>query len=303
MSYLPPGMDQSGLTAIASALGTPDAISAYLLQSQFPFQMGIQQAQADTATNIANQQFGFGQQGRGIQQGALNREQQYLPQQQGLANQLIGLQGQDLGIQRQRLGLSREQLGLQGQGLDITERGERQQADIANRGAWSSGTARGATNTSGFRSGLGDIQNNLANQLQQLGLSRQGLGIQGRGLDLSGQGLDISQQRIGIGQQQSDIGYALRQGGLSDQQAQLGLAGQEAQAGLTNQLGQIGVDQLMGQQGVYGNISNQLIGAAQRAPGFAGQGGAISGAQPNSSPVQPRVGGRNNTPGGAGPVF
>ncbi len=289
MSYLPPGLDQSGLTGIASALGTPDAISSYLLQSQFPFQMGIQQAQADTASQIANQQFGFGQQGRAIQAGGIARQQGYLPQEQGIANQLIGLQGQDLGIQRQRLGLSREQLGLQGQGLDITERGERQQADITNRGAWSSAAARGATNTSGFRSGLGDIQNTLANQLAQLGLSRQGLGIQGRGLDLSGQGLDISQQRLGLGQQQSDISYALRAGGLNDQMAGLGLSGQEAQAGLTNQLGQINVNQLMGQQGVYGNIANQLIGASQRAPGFAGQGGAVSGVQPNSSPNLPSL--------------
>ncbi len=196
----------------------------------------------------------------------------------------MGLQGQDLGIERQRL-------GLQGQGLDITPQQEQQQADIARRGAWSGATARGATNTSGFRQGLGDISQNLQNQLAQLSLGRQGLG-------LSGQGLDIQGQRLGIEGQQQDISNRLSEGGLADQMAQLGLSGQQAQNTLQNELGQAGINQATGDvNSLFGQLAG-LTGAAAGAPGFAGQAFGIGGQvtptpapvgapPPNQSPLAP----------------
>ncbi len=274
MTFLPPGFGDPGQNAGVGV--TPGLVNQLQQQPFVNWDLGILQQQQGQTDTMAQQAFANNQGRLGIERGAVGREQAALPQEQGLANQLIGLSGQDLGIQRQ-------QLGIQGQSLDITQTQEQQQADIARRGAWSSGAARGATNTSGFRQGLGDISNNLANQMAQLGLSRQGLGLQGQGLDIQG-------QRLGIEQKQSDINYGLQSGSLADQVAQLGIQGTENQQQLQNSLAGAGINALTGGvnvlQGAYGNSA---AGAAA-VPGQIGAAPPPAPTQPppNSSPlVQP----------------
>ncbi len=272
---LPPGV-----TDLGTALGAPGLINSYLGNAQTGFGFGQAQAADDLATQLANQQFGITNQQLGIEQGGLNRQQQYLPQSEGLQKQLLGLQGQELGI-------SRQQLGLQGQGLDITQRQEQGQADIATRGQWSSGAARGATNTSGFRQGLGDIQSNLGNQLAQLGLSRQGLGLQGQGLDIQG-------QRLGIEGQQQDISNRLQEGGLADQLAQLGVGREQAGLSQQNAIQAAGVNQFNTDMGLYFSDLGSLSQTAGQGPNFAGQAFGIGGTQ--QAPVGP-----GTTPGNVNP--
>ncbi len=230
--------------------------------------LGLLQQQQGFTDTQAQQAFANAQGRLGIQRGALGREATALPQEHNLANQLLGLSGQDLGLQRQ-------QLGIRGQSLDITQQGEQQAADVAKRGAWSSGTARGATNTQGFRQGLGDINTNLQNQLAQLGLSRQGLGLQGQGLDIQG-------QRLGIEQQQSNLNYGLQQGSLADQLAGLNISGTEIGQQLANSQQGSAINALTGGanvlQGAYGN-------SAAGAAAVPGQIGSAPPAPPNSSPL------------------
>ncbi len=268
---LPPGFGDPNQWTDPSGAGVIPQLLA-LAQSQ-PF-VGADfntLAGQESFTDTQAQQAFQNAQGRlGIQRGALGRESAALPQEHSLANQLLGLSGQDLGIQRQ-------QLGIQGKSLDITQQQEQQQADIANRGQWSSGTARGATNTSGFRSGLGDISNNLANQMAQLGLSRQGLGLQGQGLDIQG-------QRLGIEQQQSDLNYGLQQGSLADQLAGLNISGTEIGQQLQNSIGGAAVNRLTGALNVgQGAISNAATGMGGVGPGIGAT--PLSGPPPNSSPI------------------
>lgn len=270
--------------ALMSGLGINGQIQS-ILNPLYGMQLAQPMAQYGLDQTLANQGYSNTVAGLDISRGAVNREQGYLPQEQGIANQLLGLSGQDLGIARQRL-------GLQGQSLDLTEKSEKEAAQQAWQGQLSSATARGAMNTSGNRQSLQNIQTGLGNQLAQLGLQRQGN-------TLSGQGLDISGQRLGLNQQQSDIGFALRQGGLNDQLARIGLGQSQAGQSLQNNLQQAGLTAQSGVTNIGLGQINSLIAGAQGIPGMAGQVGALA-PPPN---VAPRVGGRNNTPGGAGPVF
>lgn len=278
VSNLPPG-----ITDIATSLGTPALINAFLNQAQSGFGYGENQAQFDLASQLANQQLGITNEQLGIERGGINRQEQYLPQSEALQKQLLGLSGDELGIQRQ-------QLGLQGKGLDITQAQEQAQADIAKRGAWSGATARGATNTSGFKQGLGDINTNLQNQLAQLALSRQGLGLQGQGLDISG-------KRLGIEGQQQDISYALQQGSLADQLAQLGVQGRQASLAQQGAIGQAGINQANSDIGLLFGDLGSLTQAGLGAGGFAGQAYGIGGSQPAQAPGV----GPGTTPGNVNP--
>lgn len=292
MTNLPPGLSDP-LSGILGGLAGQSQLGTVMSQL-YPFQLAEPMAQYGLDQTLANQNYGNTMAGLGIQQGGVQRQVGALPKEQGLANQLLGLSGQELGISRGQLGLQRERLGLQGQSLDITEQSERQAAERATRGSWSSAAARGATNTSGFRQGLGDINQSLAQQLAQLGLSRQGQGISSRGLDLQGQGLDISGQRLGINQQQSDLSFGLRSGSLSDQLAMIGLNQGQAGQGLTNALNQAALNAQSGVVNTGIGQVNSLIQGAQGIPGYAGQAGALapapqSAAPPNVAPQQGSV--------------
>lgn len=282
----PPPSDPYG--GLMQGYAAPGMIQQQL-QPLLNAQLGQPMAQLSLDQQLANQGYGNTMAGLGIRQGGLNRELGFFPQQQGIANQLINLSRSDLDSELKRLdlskanlGLNRERLGLQGQGLDISQRIAQQQAEQARRGAWSSATARGATVGEGFRQGLGDISSNLANQLQQLGLSRQNLGISGRELDLGSRGIDLNwmgllnqSQRLGLGQQQSDIGFALRGGNLQDQLAMLGLAQTQAGQGLNQSLQQAGLNAATGTTNIgMSQLSGALQGAMQ-VPGQAGQVGAL----------------------------
>ncbi len=266
MTYLPPGFGDP--TQNAGIGVTPGLVNQLQQQPFVGWDLGVLQQQMGFTDQQAQQAFGNAEGRLGIQRGALGREEAALPQEHSLANQLLGLQGQDLGIQRQ-------QLGIQGKSLDITQQQEEQQAQQATRGAWSGATARGATNTSGFKQGLGDINTNLANQMAQLGLSRQGLGLQGQGLDIQG-------QRLGVEQQQSDINYGLQQGGLNDQLAGLGISGTEIAQQLANAQQGAGINALTGGVNVLqGAFANSAAGAAA-VPGQIG-------AAPPPAPTTPLV--------------
>jgi len=252
MTVLPPGFGDPTQSAGGVA---PDSglIQQLMAQPFVGYDLGQLLAQQGFTNQEAQQQFGLTNQQLGVESGGVNRQLAALPKEQALANQLLGLQGQQLGI-------SREQLGLQGKSLDITQQQEQQAADVARRSAWSGATARGATNTSGFRQGLGDISNQLADQLAQLGLSRQGLGLQGQGLDIQG-------QRLGVEQQQSDINYGLQFGSLQDQLAQLGISGEAAQIALQNAQQGAGINAVTGGINVLQNAAANNISGAVAVPG------------------------------------
>ncbi len=272
MTYLPPGFGDPSQNAGIGV--TPGLVNQLQQQPFVGWDLGTLLQQQQFTDQQAQQAFGNAEGRLGIQRGALGREETALPQEHNLANQLLGLQGQDLGIQRQ-------QLGIQGQSLDLTQKGEEQAADVARRGAWSSATARGATNTSGFSQGLGDINTNLQQQLAQLGLSRQGLGLQGQGLDIQG-------QRLGVEQQQSDINYGLQQGSLADQLAGLNISGTEIGQQLANAQQGAGINALTGGVNVLqGAYANSAAGAAA-VPGQIGA--APPPAPANQSPLTPRGG-------------
>ncbi len=252
--------------ALTAAGVAPGLIQQVMSQPFVGFDLGLLQQQNQQSLLQAQQGFGNTEAQLGVERGALQREEKYLPEQQALQSALLGLSGQDLGLQRQ-------QLGLRGQSLDITQQQEQQAADQALQGAQSSATARGAINTQGYGQQRGYINQNLQNQLAQLGLSRQGLGLQGQGLDIQG-------QRLGVEGQQQQIGDILQTGSLADQMAQLNIQNTIAGQSLQNNIFGAGQTALSGGANILSGAANNTIAGAQGVPTTVGQSGAVAGINP-----------------------
>lgn len=148
----------TGFQGLMSQLNTaagPDILGSELGYQQKAGGIGFANQQIDIqsqmAQNQAAQQMGsikYDQQGNAIQQGGAARNID-------LTKQLYMTDTADLKNQRTSLW---------------------QNADVANRQAMSSATARGAINSLGLTQGLGDISNNLTNQLTNNDLSQQRAG-------------------------------------------------------------------------------------------------------------------------------
>lgn len=215
--------------------------------------LGVQQADQNASYGMQQsalqQQLAAGMGQIGIQQGALGRQQALLPQEADLQKQLFGLNNQGFGIQQQ--------------GLDLQTQIANSRADQQKRGAWSSATAAGATNTKGFGQQLTDIGTQLQQQLAGIGLSEQQL--------------NLSKQREGIQEKQYDLSYSEQVAQLNDTAKRLGLESTDLKARINNALGQLGLSQSMSdvqiiqgindiQNGRYTAIGNVLGQISQIDP-------------------------------------
>lgn len=179
------------------------------LQNQLALIMGGYTNQSD----YLNQQAGFDtqnlnltQQQYGIQEGGLNREATLLPQLNAIAQQQYDLQTQQAN----------------------------QSAQQQTRGSNSAATASGAYTSIGHNQQLGDIQSQLQNSLQNIGLQRQ-------------------QHNLSYEEQLAALGDSRKQLGIME--SRLGISRDEITARLQNGLNQLGlssamsVDQLVGELG------------------------------------------------------
>ncbi len=180
-------------------------------------QLGSQQAQQSFQNQLA--QLLLRQQGFGIDQAALLR--QFNPQTQG------GLIPQEQNLANQNIAQALAQAQFSAQEQD--------------RSAYSSATARGATNTQGFSQNLSDIQ-------KQLGFTEAGIGRQQQQSDLQ------------FGEQRSALTDALSRLNLSMAHGPLPASPFPGMGGVDLSL--IGLNQNLGnaQQGF--NINNQSLGSA-----------------------------------------
>lgn len=200
--YTPPSyVPQYGVTdwdSYARQWGLDQSVNAGMIQAGPQFALN-----QSTRDQLANQ-IALTQASQASQSGYLNQDYNT-----GLAR--IGLQGQQLDVQRGALGRQPQYLqnlhDLAQQLFGLNRTSATQQADINTRGLNSASTARGAFTSIGANEGRGDIQNQLANQLQGIDISSNeettrynesvsSLADQNKMLDLQGQSLGLDRQAL-----------------------------------------------------------------------------------------------------------
>ncbi len=214
--------------------------SAGLSQQQYG--LNTQQAQQDYGFGMANLGIQQGQQG--IEMGALQRQAGLIPQYQDLANQGFGLQrtqAQESAGNQTRdvwLNTASQQRGLNSNltssGAYTSVGGDQQRSDIATRG----------TNA------VGDIQQQLQNSLQGIGIQQQQ------------SNLNFTEQIASNKDSQAQLGLMSKQLGISAQEISTRLQDTLAQLGLSNQItGDQFFQEIANiQNGQFGPLTNIVTG-------------------------------------------
>lgn len=215
------------------ALGTGN-LSDQMIYNQMMGQLQGGRAQQETGFQL--QGLGLDTQGLGIQQGALQRQMQLLPQ----------------------------QYGLQTQGFDLSQQAAQYGAMAGMRDLNSAQTARGAFTSAGANAHRGDINQQLQQQLANLGLQRQGAALtykeqQAQQQDAAKQ-LDLQSQRLGLSKEEINTR-------LTNALQDLGIAGQVSNDQVLSELGKI-------QQGMFSPLQNYAsqLSQAMNMPILAGGG-------------------------------
>lgn len=202
-----------------------DVANAGFLTAQT--QLGQTEASQGYQNTLA--QLGLQQQGAEIQGGALARQGALLPQEKALQEQLFGISGQ---------ALTNEQANAQYEAQRSTQNFQGSEA------------AQGAFYTPGEKLGEQDIQQQLSQTLQSIGLSRQQLGVQE-----SQYGLSYNEQLAQLQDAIKNLGLTLGPGGY------LQLARQQAGENLANTQTGLGLSEAAGLYN-YGNAGAQAGAAA-----------------------------------------
>lgn len=246
----PPPPSAAQNMAVAQAQFAPALGQIGLNQQGARNQLGYNQISYGIGQNELNQQYGNAmghlglmQQGLGIDRAAIDRQLGYYGNLSGLSTQdyqrelgyianLLGLNTQDYnreyGYTHTLEDLAFELLGLQNRGFDIDTVMAQQGAQVGERKARSSATARGAVNTPGLGFDLTDIANELTNRLGQIDVGRN---MAGRSFRETQAGLKNKRGALGTGYQREALGLENRRGALGTgyQREQLGYAEQQAQ--------------------------------------------------------------------------
>src|SRR5215510_401657 len=143
-------------------------------------QIGFAGLQADLSSNIARQNFGFGERGIGLGREALNVQQGALARQMGLLPQEYALQQQGFDVQGKRLDEQTREAWL----------GTAEQ----QRAAKGAGIAQGNLMLPGATQQRADIKQHLENALTNIGFSREDLGIARKKAELDFQEKQAQQQ-------------------------------------------------------------------------------------------------------------
>ncbi len=187
-------------------------------QSQLGLQSGLIGANYGVQSGALSQQLSSGMANLGLDQNALGIQQGQLARQMG-----------SNGLSQQNEALTQRQFGLSDQDLAAQREQANYGAGMQTRGAWSNNTARGSTNTSGFRQQLGDISQQLQFQLAGIGRNEQQLGI------------GKEREKLRFGEEQKNLDDAKQM--LDIRAKKLGLSGQDLNARISQALGQLGIQQ------------------------------------------------------------
>jgi hypothetical protein len=225
-NFMGPGMDNTPFGYVPQ-LGVTDPTTQQELAREYGFGQSLNAGMIGAGPQfVLNQnardslatQIGYLNANNNLDQSALQNDTAYQLSK-------LGLQGEGLDLQRANLGIDQGANARQGPladllhaisggRFDLSRTGAWQQADVANRQLTSQDIARGSITSIGHNQGLGDISNQLANQLKGIDYSqlqegaqygeqkagiednRQRLENQGKQLDLAGKNLGLDRQHL-----------------------------------------------------------------------------------------------------------